>query len=189
VRSNDADLVKQTALQQFASALQEAQRLAVQLEKDQASQKCRKLKTYQGDSRTTHYRREKAWKALASKGFLNIGSFLELKQKERHEWERSECKRECGCRSPSHSGWSNPCKAPTIADKTIPEGHIVDEGGLDEVSLIPGPVNHMQRRGGDTSDSGESHDLSNIDNVEVPTQVLWIFVDLAQLHAHNTSVL
>ena len=58
VNSNDADIVEVSDLQRFASALQEAQ-CAAQLEK--AKQKW----TYQGNSRTTVYRHEKACKELA----------------------------------------------------------------------------------------------------------------------------
>ncbi|KAH9003937.1 hypothetical protein EDB84DRAFT_1573210 [Lactarius hengduanensis] len=83
------DLVKQTALQRFASALQEAQKLAVQLERDKAQQKRKTPKMYWGNSRMTLYRHEKARKVLASEGFLGIRSFMELKEREREERERS----------------------------------------------------------------------------------------------------
>ena len=92
--SDGPDLVEQTALQQFASALQDAQRLAVELERDQASQKWKTLKTYQGDSRTTRYCCGKACEALAAKGFLDIRSFLELKQCEQYKREKTEHERE-----------------------------------------------------------------------------------------------
>ena len=86
---DDSD-VEQSVLQQFASALQRAQEIAVQIERDQKCQKRRTPKTYRGNSRTTLYRREKAHKSLASKGFLDLGSFLALKGKERRELEANE---------------------------------------------------------------------------------------------------
>src|SRR6266702_4069133 len=81
-QSDGPNLVEQTALQQFASMLQEAQQLAVWLERDKVRQKCKTLKTYQGDSRMTLYHCEKVCKALASEGFLDIGSFMALKEQE-----------------------------------------------------------------------------------------------------------
>jgi hypothetical protein len=81
--SDGLDLVEDTALQTFASTLQEAQRLAIQLEREKESQKRNTPKTYLGNSKRTLYRREKARKALASQGFLDIGSFLALKKEER----------------------------------------------------------------------------------------------------------
>ncbi|KAH8989994.1 hypothetical protein EDB92DRAFT_1816970 [Lactarius akahatsu] len=74
-------------LQQFASALQEAQKLAVQLERDEAQQNLKRKtpKTYLGNSRMTLYRCEKACKLLASEGFLDIRSFMELKAREQEE--------------------------------------------------------------------------------------------------------
>ena len=62
--SNGPDLAEQKTLQQFVAALQEAQRIAVQLEGDQ-TRKHNTPKTYQGNSRTTLYHHEKTWKALA----------------------------------------------------------------------------------------------------------------------------
>ncbi|KAF8262706.1 hypothetical protein EI94DRAFT_1704566 [Lactarius quietus] len=70
--SDGLDLVENTALQTFASTLQEAQRLAIRLEREKESQKRRTPKTYRGDSKRTLYRREKARKALALQGFLDI---------------------------------------------------------------------------------------------------------------------
>ena len=90
--SNGPNLAEQMALQQFAAALQEAQRIAVQLEGDQ-TRKCKIPKTYQGDLRTTLYCCEKTQKALALKGFLDIRTFLAMKQKDlceqEHERERT----------------------------------------------------------------------------------------------------
>lgn len=48
--SDDSD-AEQNALQQFASALQKAQEITVQMEKDQASQKKNTQRTYRGSSR------------------------------------------------------------------------------------------------------------------------------------------
>ena len=153
--SDGPDLVEQTALQQFASALQDAQRLAVELERDQASQKRKTPKTYQGDSRTTRYRRGKAREALAAKGFLDIRSFLELKQREQYEREKTEHERErehqsCG-EGPSLS------RLPASADQTISGGHGVNEGGggvEDDIVLLPGLPDRAQDRGGDADDEG-----------------------------------
>ena len=87
--SDGPNLAEQMALQQFVATLKEAQRIAVQLEGDQTRK--RKIpKTYRGDSRTTLYCREKAQKALASKGFLDIRTFLAMKQKD-------QCEQECEC--------------------------------------------------------------------------------------------
>ncbi|KAH8978506.1 hypothetical protein EDB86DRAFT_2836683 [Lactarius hatsudake] len=72
-------------VERFSSMLQEAQRLAVQIEKDEQAQKRKTPKTYRGDSKKTQYRREKARKDLASKGFLNLVSFMALKKREREE--------------------------------------------------------------------------------------------------------
>ena len=91
--SDGPDLAEQEALQQFVAALQEAQRIAVQLEGDQ-TRKRKTPKTYQGNSRTTLYRHEKTQKVLASKGFLDIRSFLALKQRDQCEQEH-ECEHEC----------------------------------------------------------------------------------------------
>ncbi|KAF8274614.1 hypothetical protein EI94DRAFT_1695762 [Lactarius quietus] len=70
--SDGLNLVENTALQTFASTLQEAQRLAIWLEREKESQKRRTPKTYRGDSKRTLYCHEKAHKALASQGFLDI---------------------------------------------------------------------------------------------------------------------
>ena len=56
--SDGPDLAEQMALQQFVAALQEAQRIVVQLEGDQ-TRKCKIPKTYWGDSRMTPYCHEK----------------------------------------------------------------------------------------------------------------------------------
>ena len=138
---DDSD-VEQSALQQFASALQRAQEIAVQIERDQKSQKRRTPKTYRGNSRTTLYRREKARKSLASKGYLDLGSFLALKGKERRELEANEREREdeCGGVEGGGEGASDSSKTPAMADRTITGGHKFSEGGEDNednIVLIP----------------------------------------------------
>ncbi|KAH9014698.1 hypothetical protein EDB84DRAFT_1568033 [Lactarius hengduanensis] len=80
--SNDGDVVELSDLQRFASALQEAWRQAIQLEKEKANGKRKMPKTYRGNSKKTLDRREKDHKALASHRFLNIASFMALKKKE-----------------------------------------------------------------------------------------------------------
>jgi hypothetical protein len=80
--SDDTDhIVDVSDLQRFASALQEAQHRAVQLESEKAKQKRKTPKTYQGNSKKTLYCREKARKALAAKGFHDVFSFMALKKK------------------------------------------------------------------------------------------------------------
>jgi hypothetical protein len=81
--SDDTDIVEITDLQRFASVLQEAQRRAVQLEKEKSEQKRKTLKTYLCNSRTTRYCREKARKELVSQGFPDIRSFMVLKGAEK----------------------------------------------------------------------------------------------------------
>ena len=69
------------------AALQEAQRIAVQLEGDQ-TRTCKTPKTYWGNSRMTLYCHEKSQKALALKGFLDIRTYLALKECEQeHKYE------------------------------------------------------------------------------------------------------
>ena len=86
--SDGPNLAEQKSLQQFVAALQEAQRIAVQLEGDQ-TRTCKTPKTYWGNSRMTLYCREKSQKALALKGFLDIRTFLALKQCE--QGHKCEC--------------------------------------------------------------------------------------------------
>ncbi|KAH9015545.1 hypothetical protein EDB85DRAFT_1898663 [Lactarius pseudohatsudake] len=80
--SDDGDVVELSDLQRFASALQEARRRAIQLEKEKANGKRKTPKTYRGNSKKTLDRRKKDRKALASHGFLDIASFMALKKKE-----------------------------------------------------------------------------------------------------------
>ena len=75
-----ADAPKQSDVEHFASMLQEAQRIAVEIKRHETEQKRKMPKTYRGNSKKTLYRREKARKALASKGFLDIASFIALKE-------------------------------------------------------------------------------------------------------------
>jgi len=139
-QSDGPDLVEQTALQQFASTLQEAQQLAVQLERDKARQKRKTPKTYQGDSRMMLYCREKVRKALASEGFLDIGSFMALKEQEREERKQE---RERERKRESHREVSD---TPTIADRMTSGGLVVNEGGEDEdeIIILPGPADRAR---------------------------------------------
>ncbi|KAH8990069.1 hypothetical protein EDB92DRAFT_1816923 [Lactarius akahatsu] len=121
--SDDLDLVEQTALQWFASALQEAQKLTVQLERDEAQQnlKHKTPKTYRGSLRMTLYCHKKARKLLASEGFLDIRSFMELKEREQEE-------REC---------LSNTA---ATADQTMSGGPMEENEDDNEIFVLPGPV-------------------------------------------------
>ena len=151
--SNGPNLIEQTALQQFASALQDAQRLAVELERDQASQKQRMPNTYQGDLRTTCYHRGKARQALAAKGFLDIRSFLELKQCEQYEWQKKMEHKHKG----EHGEGSSSSQLPASTDWMLSGGHSVSKQGEqdeDDIILLPGPLNCAQDRGGGAYDKG-----------------------------------
>ncbi|KAH9020180.1 hypothetical protein EDB85DRAFT_2153227 [Lactarius pseudohatsudake] len=130
------DLVEQTALQRFASALQEAQKLAVQLERDKAQQKRKTPKTYRGNSRMTLYHREKARKVLASEGFLDIRSFMELKEREREERERLS-------------------NTSATADRTMSGGPMEENEDNNEIVVLPGPVDCARYRGGDTDEGSD----------------------------------
>ncbi|KAH9014045.1 hypothetical protein EDB85DRAFT_2157659 [Lactarius pseudohatsudake] len=144
------DLVEQTALQRFASALQEAQKVAIQLERDQAHQRRKTSKTYRGNSRTTFFRREKARKVLASEGFLDIRSFMVLKEKEREERKRSS-------------------DTPVITDRMTSGGSVVneeDEGDDSDIVVLPGPADRARYRG---DDSDEGSDVAG--DVEGPGPV------------------
>ncbi|KAH8987499.1 hypothetical protein EDB86DRAFT_3082231 [Lactarius hatsudake] len=131
------DLIEQTALQRFASALQEAQKVAVQLERDHTHQKRKTPKMYRGNSRMTLYCREKARKVLASEGFLDIKSFMVLKEKEQEERRRLS-------------------DTPAIANRMTSGGSMVseeDEGDDNDIVVLPGPVDCARYRG-DDSDEG-----------------------------------
>jgi hypothetical protein len=69
---NLADGPKQSNVKHFASMLQEAQHIAVEIRRGEEEQKRKMPKTYQGNSKKTQYHHEKAWKALVSKGFLGL---------------------------------------------------------------------------------------------------------------------
>ncbi|KAH9039245.1 hypothetical protein EDB85DRAFT_2141193 [Lactarius pseudohatsudake] len=84
-QDNLVDDPVQTDIERFASTLREAQCLAVQIKKDEEKQKQKTLKTYLGNSKKSQYCCEKAQKALASQGFLDIASFMALKKHEREE--------------------------------------------------------------------------------------------------------
>ena len=74
-----ADAPKQSNVEHFASMLWEAQCIAVEIKRHEVEQKKKMPKTYQGNSKKTLYRCENTWKALASKGFLDIVTFMALK--------------------------------------------------------------------------------------------------------------
>ena len=74
-----ADALKQSDVEHFASMLQEAQRIAVEIKRHEVEQKRKMLKTYQGNSKKTLYHCEHTWETLASKGFLDIATFMALK--------------------------------------------------------------------------------------------------------------
>jgi len=76
---NDHPISKQAAVEEFASRLREAQCLAIEIKKAEQKGKKKTPRTYLGNSKKTQHRREKAQKALASKGFLSIATFMALK--------------------------------------------------------------------------------------------------------------
>jgi len=80
------------------------------------------------------YHREKVHKALASEGFLDIGSFMALKEQEQEERKQE---RECKCKS--HWEVSD---TPVIANQMTSGGLVVNEGGEyeDEIIILPGPA-------------------------------------------------
>ncbi|KAF8271279.1 hypothetical protein EI94DRAFT_1698238 [Lactarius quietus] len=156
--SDGLDLVENTALQTFASMLQEAQRLAIRLEREKESQKRRTPKTYRGDSKRTLYRREKARKALASQGFLDIRSFLALKKEERESGgqERgydSERELEGVDTRGAQSGRSDLSPTPAMADRMSSGGSLVNESGDDDP--LPWPIHRARDQSGDTAGARE----------------------------------
>ena len=74
-----ADAPKQSDVEHFASMLREAQRIAVEIKRREVEQKRKTPKTYRGNSKKTLSCRENTRKALASKGFLDIATFMALK--------------------------------------------------------------------------------------------------------------
>jgi hypothetical protein len=166
--SDGLDLVEDTALQTFVSTLQEAQRLAIQLEREKESQKRNTPKTYLGNSKRTLYRCEKARKALASQGFLDIGSFLALKKEERDRRGRErggEGKLEDDVHTrgaPSGRSESSPTHA--MADLMSTGGSLVNESEGDDDHL-PRPTHRVQHQSGDTDeacDTAGAHEPSQI---------------------------
>jgi hypothetical protein len=127
---DDADIVDDSDLRQFASALQEAQRRAVQLESELAKTKRRTPKTYRGDSKRTLHRRDVARKALASRGFHDPFTFMALKEKNISQQ-----------RDPGDGGLTI-CSLP---GRTEPEDEL---GGHDGDGTTPGPVDCAQYGGG-----------------------------------------
>ena len=69
----------QTAVEEFASRLREAQRLAIEIRKAELKGKKKTPWMYLGNSKKTQQCHEKARKVLASKGFLGISPFMALK--------------------------------------------------------------------------------------------------------------
>ena len=78
---DDADIMDDSNLQQFATALQEAQLCAVQLESEEAAKKRKTLKTYLGKLKKNQLHHDKACKVLASQGFHDVFTFMALKQR------------------------------------------------------------------------------------------------------------
>ena len=76
---DDHPISTQTAVEEFASQLREAQCLAIEIRKAKLKGKKKTPQTYLGNSKKTQQRREKARKVLASKGFLGIAPFMALK--------------------------------------------------------------------------------------------------------------
>jgi len=70
----------------FASRLREAQCLSIKIKNTEQKGKKKVPQTYLHNSKKTQYRREKAWKDLASKGFLDIASFMALNS----QWVESQ---------------------------------------------------------------------------------------------------
>jgi hypothetical protein len=80
---DDAKIVDASDLQQFASALQEAQHRTVEVEREIAKGKQKTPKMYRRNSKKTLSCCEKTRKDLASCGFHDVFSFLAMKEKER----------------------------------------------------------------------------------------------------------
>ena len=118
--SGDAEIVKLSNLQWFASALQEAQHCAIQLERERGKEQ---KKTYQGNLRPTHYHFEKACKELASQGVLDFASFMALKRETAVSGPREDIGRfglttrgcaDCAQYDGDTFGAENACKGPHI---------------------------------------------------------------------------
>jgi hypothetical protein len=70
------EIVEQSALDHFMAVLQNAQKIAVEAEKNQP-RKRRKSQKHDGKSKRTLQRRRKCKKDLAEKGFLSVFEFKE----------------------------------------------------------------------------------------------------------------
>ncbi|KAH9012018.1 hypothetical protein EDB85DRAFT_1900623 [Lactarius pseudohatsudake] len=86
--------------------------------------------------RMTLYRHKKARKVLASEGFLDIRSFMELKEREREERERSS-------------------NTSTTADWTMSGGPMEENEDDNEIIVLLGPVDHARYRGGNTDEGSD----------------------------------
>jgi hypothetical protein len=127
---DDADIVNDSDLRQFTSALQEAQHCAVQLESELAKTKCRMLKMYRGDSKQTLHCHNVAHKALSLQGFHDLFTFMALKEKNISQQ-----------RDPGDGGLTT-CLSP---GRTEPEDEL---GGHNGDGTKPSPVNCAQYGGG-----------------------------------------
>ena len=81
--SDEVEITNDFELQRFASALQDAQQRAIQLEKEQAKQKKKTPKTYLGNLAKTLAHCEKARQVLASQGFHDVFSFMAMKERDK----------------------------------------------------------------------------------------------------------
>jgi hypothetical protein len=135
---DDANILDNSDLGQFASALQEAQCHAVQLESEIAKTKCRAPKTYQGDSKRTLHRREVACRVLASQGYHDVFTFMALKEKEISQQPEGDL---------GDSG----CTNHLLPGRIEPEEEL---GGHHGNGTPPGPV-HRAQCGGGADDGGE----------------------------------
>jgi 5-methylcytosine-specific restriction endonuclease McrA len=79
---SSVEVVEETALEHFSAILQQAQQLAMKAEKDQHASRKRPV-YYTGKSKRTEYRRKKARRDLATKGFLSLQEFAELRHPSR----------------------------------------------------------------------------------------------------------
>ena len=137
--SDEVEITNDFELQRFASALQDAQQRAIQLEKEQAKQKKKTPKTYLGNSAKTLARREKARQVLASQGFHDVFSFMAMKERDKEAMR--------GCVE-----LDDPSSAVGSLAESSPVGMLVDSpvGSLSESS----PVGMLvDSRGGSLSES------------------------------------
>jgi hypothetical protein len=73
---SDLDICEETELTQFSRILHEAQKRALEEEKEKGN----KRKTYNGRSRTTAYRRKRHQKDLHAQGYRPIDKYMEQKK-------------------------------------------------------------------------------------------------------------